>query len=292
MSQAMKNVIITGSSNGFGFLAAKAFAEKGYKVWATMRNSNTKNLGSKQVLESFSKNIKVAEMDVADDASVKICIDAIATEDGHIDVLINNAGIMYIGITEAYSLEQAHEQMNINYYGVIRVTQAVLPFMRKAESGLIINNTSIAGRLSYPYLGTYCATKFAVEGYTQSLRYELAPFGIDVSIVEPGPFGTNLINSISPEARKDVLREYGELKDVPQNMLKFFKEFFETAEAPDPQLVIDQYLQLAEANKGDRPTRLIAGIDHGAKQINELTQPIQDNLLKELQLDFLLATKV
>lgn len=287
----MKNIIITGSSNGFGFLSAKAFADKGYKVWATMRNAQSKNSDKKQQLEKHSNKIKVAEMDVADSGSVTTCIDAIVKEDGRVDVLINNAGIMNIGITEAHSIEQAQELMNVNYYGVMRATQAVLPIMRQAGDGLIINTTSTAGRVSYPYFGTYCATKFAVEGYTQSLRYELAPMGVDVSLVEPGPFGTNLIHSISPEARKDILEQYGDLKDVPQKMLQFFKEFFKTPEAPDPQLVVDRYLQLAEAKKGDRPTRLHAGIGHGVPQINELTQPIQDNLIKELQLDFLLTTK-
>jgi len=141
----MKNVIITGSSSGFGLLAAKSFAMSGYKVWATMRNTNSKNAQHKEELESFSENIKVSEMDVGNDDSVTSCIEAILAEDGKIDVLINNAGIMYVGITESYSIDQAHQQMNINFYGIIRTSQAVLPAMRKAGKGLIINCTPQRG---------------------------------------------------------------------------------------------------------------------------------------------------
>ena len=219
-------------------------------------------------------------------------MDHIIAEDAKVDVLINNAGIMYIGHTEAFSVAQAEEQMNVNYYGVIRTTQAVLPYMRKAGSGLIINTSSTAGRVSYPYLGTYGATKFALEGYSQSLRYEMAPHGVDIVIVEPGPFPTNLVHSIRPEARPEVLEEYGARSDVPSNMLKFFVEFFKSNAAPDNQLVVKEYLALADAKPGQRPTRTQVGIGHGVGEINQLTQPIQDNLLRELNLDSVLKAGI
>ncbi|MBI1397218.1 MAG: SDR family NAD(P)-dependent oxidoreductase [Betaproteobacteria bacterium] len=285
----MKNVVITGSSSGFGFLAAKAFAEKGYAVWATMRNADSTNSSRKRELEDASKNIRVIEMDVAQDASVATAIGHVIAEDGKVDVLINNAGIMYIGHTEAYGVSQVHEQMNVNLYGAIRTMQAVLPSMRKAGSGLIINTSSTAGRVAYPYFGTYGATKFALEAYSQSLHYEMAPYGVEVVVVEPGPFPTNLIDSIRPEARKDVTEEYGPLKDVPSNMLKFFVEFFRSDAAPDNQLVANAYLALADAKQGTRPMRTQVGIDHGVREINRLTQPIQDSLLKELNLDTVLT---
>jgi NAD(P)-dependent dehydrogenase (short-subunit alcohol dehydrogenase family) len=135
--------------------------------------------------------------------------------DGPVDILINNAGIMYIGMTEAYSVAQAAEQMDTNYFGAIRAMQAVLPSMRAAGSGLIINTSSIAGRVSVPFFGTYCATKHALEAYSQSLRYEVAPFGIDVALVEPGPFPSNLLAAGKPPARADVLASYGDLGQVP-----------------------------------------------------------------------------
>ena len=135
----MKNIIITGSSSGFGLKAAKDFADKGYKVFATMRNPSGKNASKKAELEGHSAHITVVDMDVTDDASVQQAIGGIIAVEGKVDVLINNAGIMFLGITEAFSVDQAHEQMNANYYSAIRTMQAVLPAMRKAGSGLIIN---------------------------------------------------------------------------------------------------------------------------------------------------------
>lgn len=288
----MKNVIITGSSSGFGLKAAKDFADKGFKVFATMRNPDGKNGSVKAELEGHSAHIKVVDMDVTDDSSVNSAIGCIIAEEGKVDILINNAGIMYVGVTEAYSVEQAHQQMNTNYYGIIRVTQAVLPAMRKAGKGLIINTTSVAGRVSWPFFGTYNASKFAVEGYSQALKYEIAPKGIEVVLVEPGPFGTGLIGSIQPEEHSEVLAEYSELNKIKTGMIQQFDQFLNTPGAPHPQLVVDAYLNLAEMEQGTRPTRTVVGLDYGALEMNELTQPVQDEVLKSLQLEFMLETKV
>lgn len=158
----MKSVVITGTSSVFGFKAAKDFADKGYKVFAAMRNSTTKNIKQRDELTSYSELIKVIELDVTSDESVTLAINQVLTTENKIDILINNAGIMHFGITEAYSIEQAHDLMNTNYYGMIRVTQAVLPNMQKMGKGLIINTSSIAGRLSMPFFATYNASKFAI----------------------------------------------------------------------------------------------------------------------------------
>jgi NAD(P)-dependent dehydrogenase (short-subunit alcohol dehydrogenase family) len=285
----MKNIIITGSSNGFGLKAAKDFADKGNKVYATMRNPNGKNANAKADLESHSTNIKVVDMDVTDEASVKEAMATILAEAGSVDVLINNAGIMYLGITEAFSVEQAKFQMETNYFGAIRVMQAVLPNMRKSGAGLIINTSSLVGRMSPPFFGTYTATKHALEGYSQALRYEVSPFGIDIVLVEPGPFGTGLLASGQAPAHSDVLETYGELAGVPTAMGENFAQMLQSEDAPDPQWVVDAYLKLAEMPTGKRPTRTVVGITWGVDEINELTQSIQDRVLKEMQLDTVLG---
>jgi NAD(P)-dependent dehydrogenase (short-subunit alcohol dehydrogenase family) len=285
----MKNIIITGSSNGFGLKAAKDFADKGNKVYATMRNPNGKNANAKADLESHSTNIKVVDMDVTDEASVKEAMATILAEAGSVDVLINNAGIMYLGITEAFSVEQAKFQMETNYFGAIRVMQAVLPSMRKAGSGLIINTSSLVGRMSPPFFGTYTATKHALEGYTQALRYEVSPFGVDVVMVEPGPFGTGLLASGQAPANSEVLETYGELAGVPIAMGENFAQMLQSEDAPDPQWVVDAYLKLAELPFGSRPTRTVVGITWGVDEINQLTQPIQDRVLQEMQLESVLG---
>lgn len=285
----MKNIIITGSSNGFGLKAAKDFADKGNKVFATMRNPNGKNANAKAELESHSTHIKVVDMDVTNDASVKEAMSTILSEAGNIDVLINNAGIMYLGITEAFSVEQAKFQMETNYFGAIRVMQAVLPTMRKAASGLIINTSSLVGRMSPPFFGTYTATKHALEGYSQALRYEVSPFGVDIVLVEPGPFGTGLLASGQAPAHYEVLETYGELAAVPSAMGENFAQMLQSENAPDPQWVVDAYLKLTEQPFGSRPTRTVVGITWGTDEINSLTQPIQDNILKEMQLEEVLG---
>lgn len=283
-----KTVVITGASSGFGEGAVRAFAHRGYRVWGTMRDAAGRNAGRKAALEAISDQISVIDMDVRDDASVADGFARILAE-GPVDTLINNAGIMYIGMTEAYSVAQAHEQMDTNYFGAIRAMQAVLPAMRAAGAGLIINTSSIAGRVAVPFFGTYCATKHALEAYSQSLRYEVAPFGIDIALVEPGPFGTNLLAAGKPPAHEHVLAGYGDLRDVPTSMIEEFTRMLQSDDAPDPQLVVDAYLQLADTPAGERPTRTVVGITWGVDEINAYTQPRQDGLLKEMQLDAVLG---
>ena len=280
----MKNVVITGSSNGFGESAAKIMADSGYRVWATMRESTQRNAQKKEALESYSDKITVVEMDVTEDESVRDAFSIILQEIEKVDVLINNAGIMYTGITEAFSVEQAHTQMNTNYYGAIRATQAVLPGMRKAGNGLIINVSSIAGRIAVPYFGTYCATKFALEAYSQSLRYEVAPCGVDITLVEPGPFSTGLFAAIKQPERSDVIDSYGELKNVPDTLFAGFGEMLKNGEFPDPKLVVDAYLSLAESEPSTRPMRTQVGVSWGVDELNRMSQPIQDNILEGLQI--------
>ncbi|MEL6659874.1 MAG: SDR family oxidoreductase [Bacteroidota bacterium] len=290
----MKNVIITGSSSGFGLLAAKTIAQNGHKVWASMRNTNGKNAERKAELEKLATAenlpLKVLELDVTSDASVQEAINTVVQEDGKIDVLINNAGVMFVGITEAYGMEQIKTQMDVNFYGAVRTIKAALPHMRSAGDGLIINTSSLAGRLSFPYFGVYNASKFALEGYSHALRFELAPFGVEVSIVEPGPFGTNLLYSGPKETDSSVLDSYQDFKEVPAAMLKNFEGFFSTEDAPNPQIVADDYLRLINNPKGQRPARVVSGIDYGVIQYNNAVQPIEESLIKDvLQMPHLLG---
>ncbi|MCL4797693.1 MAG: SDR family oxidoreductase [Bryobacteraceae bacterium] len=287
MKQA-KRVVITGASSGFGEGAVKAFADQGYRVWGTMRDAEGRNAGKKTALEAYSNRVSIIDMDVTDDASVTAGFTRVLSE-GPVDVLINNAGVMYLGITEAFSIAQAKEQMETNYYGAIRTMQAVLPAMRAAGSGLIINCSSLVGQISPPFFSTYSATKHALEGYTQGLRYEVSPFGIDVAIVESGPFGTGLLASGQAPERSEVLASYGELAGVPAAMGAHFATFLQSEAAPQPQLVVDAYVALADMPAGKRPTRTVVGITWGVDEMNAAKQPIQDRVLKEMQLESVLG---
>lgn len=292
----MKNVVITGSSSGFGYLTTLLLAREGYKVWATMRNVETKNAPKKEELLAIAKNedlnISVLELDVTKDASVTKAIQMVIDEDGRIDHLVNNAGYMFVGITEAYSIAQAKDQFETNFFGILRMVKAVAPYMRRQREGFIVNVTSIAGRLTFPYFGIYCASKHAVEAYSQALRYELAPFGIEVSLIEPGPYGTNLLYSGPKEADQTVFNEYGDQKNEPHAMLKNFEGFFGSQDAPDPQQVADDIAALIEAPRGARKERVVSGVGYGTRDYNEKVGPIQESVVKDaLQMSHLLELK-
>ncbi|MCT7357840.1 SDR family oxidoreductase [Thalassolituus pacificus] len=289
MSEAKRNIVITGSSSGFGQKSVKDFADRGYQVFATMRGPEGKNSAVKAELEAYSDSIHVVDMDVTNDESVKNAIASVLAKAGKIDVLLNNAGVMYLGITEAFSIAQAREQMETNYYGAMRTIQAVLPVMRDAKSGLIINTSSMVGQISAPYFSTYAATKHALEGYLQGLRYEVAPFGIDVAIVQPGPFPTGLSASGQQPSRTDILDSYGEWANIPAAMFEEFGKFMQSDQAPNPQMVVDAYLDLADMPAGKRPTRTPVGLVWGVDEINAAKQPIQDRVLTEMQLDKVLG---
>jgi len=288
MKNTKKTIVITGVSSGFGEESVRAFADRGYRVWGTMRDVNGRNANKKAALESHSPNISIIDVNVADDKSVENGFQKILSE-GPVDILINNAGIMYLGITEAFSIAQAHEQMETNYYGAVRTMQAVLPGMRKAKSGLIINTSSLVGQISPPFFATYSATKHALEGYSQGLRYEVSPFGIDVALIEPGPFGTGLLAAGQAPSRSDIIASYGDLAGVPSAMGSHFAEFLKSDAAPKPKLVVDAYLALAEMPFGKRPTRTVVGITWGVDEMNSAKQPIQDRVLKEMQLEKILG---
>ncbi len=144
-------------------------------------------------------------------------------------------------------------------------------------------------RISPPFFGTYTATKHALEGYSQALCYEVSPFGVDIAMVEPGPFGTGLLVSGQVPAHSEVLETYGALAGVSSAMGESFAQMLFSEGAPDPQWVVDSYLKLAETPFGSRPTRTIVGITWDVDEINALTQPIQDSVLKEMQLDAVLG---
>lgn len=176
-----KTVFITGASSGFGREAVRLFSEKGWNVVATMRSPEP--LAFPGVL--------VTRLDVTDKASIDAAVEAGIREFGRIDVLVNNAGFGTLGALEAASGEVIRRQFDVNFFGLIEVTKAVLPGMRAQGSGVIINVSSVGGRVTFPFCSLYHATKFAVEGLTESLQYELNPLGIRMKIVEPGGYKTD-----------------------------------------------------------------------------------------------------
>ncbi len=195
MQSNQKVAVVTGTSSGIGHETSLALARSGFLTYATMRNLN-KSENIKSVATKENLPIHINQLDVTDDISIKNAVQAILSEVGRIDVLVNNAGYALNGAFEDLTMDEIKAQFETNLFGVIRTTQAILPIMRKQVFGIIVNMSSGAGRLGYPGGSVYVSTKFAVEGLSESMAYELEPFGIKVILVEPGVIRTNFANAM------------------------------------------------------------------------------------------------
>jgi NAD(P)-dependent dehydrogenase (short-subunit alcohol dehydrogenase family) len=190
-----KVAVVTGSSSGIGFETSLLLSRNQFKTYATMRNLNKTLVFDTALKEKIP--LTVFQLDVNDESSVTNAIDSILKENGRIDVLVNNAGYSVFGSLEELSIEEIKEEFETNFFGAVRVTKAVLPLMRKQSSGTIINVSSIGGKVGLlPFFTAYHASKFALEGYTESLRQELNEFGINVILIEPGAVGTNFMDNM------------------------------------------------------------------------------------------------
>ena len=187
---SQKVAIVTGSSTGIGYETALLLARNGFRTYATMRNLEK----AKAILDVAKKEkleLHTVKLDVTDEKSVNDAIKTIKSDAGRIDVLVNNAGYGLAGSLEDLSISEIKDQYDTNVFGLIRTTQAVLSTMREQKSGIIVNISSIGGKMGMPLLSPYIGTKFAVEGLSESIAYELEPFGIKVVLIEPGAIKTN-----------------------------------------------------------------------------------------------------
>lgn len=225
-----KVAVVTGSSTGIGYEISLALARNGFLTYATMRNLN-KSENIKSVATKENLPIQIKQLDVTDDVSVTNAIQAISSEAGRIDVLVNNAGYGLNGAFEDLAMDEIKVQYETNVFGLIRTTQAVLPTMRKQKSGTIVNISSGAGRFGFPSGSAYVSTKFAVEGLSESMSYELEPFGIRVVIVEPGVIRTNFGDGlVVAKKSQDPNSPYSQMM---RKMATGFEEMMKNASSPD-----------------------------------------------------------
>lgn len=208
-----KVAIVTGSSSGIGYATSLMLARKGFYTYASARNIN-KSASLESIANAESLPLKLIQLDVTDDSSVKDALEKVVLEKGRIDVLVNNAGYGLFGAFEDLSLDEIKAQFETNFFGVIRVTQHVLPIMRTPQNGggVIVNVSSINGLIAFPVISAYVGTKFAIEGLSESIAYELEPFGIKVILIEPGPIGSNFMKgSVLPKRALNPQSPYSEL---------------------------------------------------------------------------------
>lgn len=281
----MKKILITGCSSGFGFDTSKHLAKKGHHVYATMRNINGKNAESAAALSDYASanelKIEVLEMDVSSDESVAAAAKQLPT----IDVLINNAGMGFLGPLEAFTSTQVLDQLDLNIVGTVRVGNAVLPGMRAQKSGLIIQVSSVMGRTGTPSGAVYSASKWGLEGLSESWRYELAPLGIDVVIVEPGPFSTNFLGNVIGSAKEEVMKAYVHLKEFNDVMVTQIQDTYNDPDLPtDPMIVVQDFEKLIDMEPGTRPMRTISGLDWGVQALNDATEPFRKAGLEAMNL--------
>jgi len=286
-----RTIVITGCSTGFGREAAERLARAGDRVYATMRGVDGKNRTVAEELRGLVQaegiDLRVLELDVTSDASVAAAAETVLAESGTPDVLVNNAGQMFVGLAEAFTTAEIARQLDVNLLGVHRMLRAFLPAMRTSRSGLVINLSSIAGRLAAPFNAISHASKWALEGYSLGLRGELASSGVDVVVVEPGPFTTQLfLQAPRPEDEEGRAGTYpGSVADAVAKIQGAFDEIFADPEAPtDPSLVVDAIVDLIEAAPGTRPFRTVVGVDMGVRERNELIAPHDAGLLEAMGL--------
>lgn len=282
MTQAQGTIVVTGASSGFGRDTAQLFAQSGWRVFGTIRDSRGRHAGARAELER--DGITVVDLEVTDQASV----DRAAAEilgAGPVDVLVNNAGAAYFGPVEAFTPELIERQFDVNVFGPMRVSRAFLPGMRDRRHGLVVYVSSVVGRFTMPLGGVYASSKWALEALAEASSYELAPFNVDVAIVQPGAFGTNISNSrVGP----DDLAVAAAYTDANAVGAKVFAALGEAAAARDSRDVAKTILSLAQQPAGTRARRTPVPHDEGIVAFNAAVEPIQRGFIRAFDPDALL----
>ena len=216
--------LITGCSSGIGYETALMLARNGYHTFATMRNTK-KSDSLEEIIRKERLDLNIRELDINDNTSIENTINCIKREANRIDVLINNAGYGLVGFFEDLTLDEIRNQFETNFFGVLNITKKIIPIMRLQKSGTIINVSSGAGQVGFPGISAYVSTKFAIEGFSESLMYELFPYGIKVVIIEPGVIKTNFFrNCIVSEHSMKKSSPYSRSLDKFQKNVELMQE--------------------------------------------------------------------
>src|SRR5260221_12375156 len=277
-----KTVLITGASTGFGRDTAETLTREGHRVFASFRDIAGRNKSHADAL--WAKDIEVVELNVINNSSVESAVGNVLSQAGRIDVLINNARIASAGVSEAFTPEQIRDLFEVNVFGVQRVLRAVLPTLRKQRDGLVINIGSILGRVTFPFFGLYGASKYAVEALTDSYRYELSQLGVDVVLVQPSAYPTNMYASAQQPDDNARSEAYGEIGAIPGKMFGTFQEIFHSKNDPNPHDVPEAIAKLVGQTTGTRAARVVLGEPYGSDVVNLSVEPVQARVIDGLGL--------
>jgi NAD(P)-dependent dehydrogenase (short-subunit alcohol dehydrogenase family) len=273
-------ILVTGASTGFGRLFTETLARNGHTVFATMRDPAGKNAKNAAEIEALAKKeslpIHILELDVTKDDSVDKALRAVIDKSGRIDVVINNAGFVIAGLTESITIEQAQRQFDTNFFGCVRVNRAAVPHMRKQRSGLILHISSGAGRIVFPTFAFYCATKFALEAFSEAYNYELAGQGIESVSIQPGAYQTAVFGNVQTGEDKSRAENYGAAGQLFDRISAGLN-----AAAGNAQEVADAVLSVIETPAGQRKLHYrVSPQDIGVDAINDLCEKTQANVLQ------------
>ncbi len=268
-TQAPKRILVTGASGAVGYATCDILAARGHRVAGTMRSRYGRNAGRADALEALG--VTVVEMDVTTETSVGEGVAATVDALEGLDTVFNNAGIGSYGVQELFSAEEMHRVFDVNVHGVQRVMRAVLPHLRRQGAGTIAYTSSLIGRISVPFYATYCASKWALEAIAQAYRAELARFGIDSFIVEPGALPTPFLDGMfTPSEKSD---DYAPEAAALEPSLKGMIEFLKSNPEQTPEMVAEVVADLLDKPHGERPFRVVAdrtGMGDAIAGYNEL----------------------
>lgn len=269
----MSIVLITGASTGIGRLTAQTLAAAGHSVYASMRDPEGRNAKAAAQLIAYGENqsgdLRVVELDVTSQASADTAVKRIVDEAGGLDVVVQNAGHLYVGYVEAFTDDDLTHLLDINTVGAHRVNRAALPFLRKQRSGTLVWVGSTIPVTTPPFLGPYVASKAAFDSLAIVTSYEVSQFGIETTIIMPGaiPQGTNHFGGASPASDTEVAAEYVELDPLVARTYAAHDGLFEPGATADPQEVADEIARVLSLAYGKKPLRSVvdaahAGVDH------------------------------
>ena len=294
---SQQSILVTGCSSGFGRCISQTLARRGHKVWATMRQTAGKNAAAAQSLQSWAQTehlaLQVIELDVCDDASVEAALQMAIASDGVPDVVVNNAGVMAIGLSEALTVAQIQRMYDVNVMGALRVNQAVLPHWRARSSGYVIYMSSIGATLVYPFMGIYGATKSALNALAETMHYEVYRLGIDTTIVQAGAYATKLPEHVQTASRPQMTESYGMAGAIAQGFVSNFATVLAPGVAGNPQQVADLIADLVARPAGQRP--LYQEVGSGTEAVaglNEAHLGIQRQVLSGMGMEALLNRQV
>jgi NAD(P)-dependent dehydrogenase (short-subunit alcohol dehydrogenase family) len=290
-------VLITGAATGMGALASRSLAARGHTVYASMRDPDGANAKRAAALrDGVDGEIRPLELDVLDDASVDAAVGRVIERSGRLDVLVNNAGHMYYGITEAFTPDELMSSYATNCAGAHRVTRAVLPHLRRQRGGLLLWVGSGSTRAIPPYLGPYSIAKAAFDALAESFAWDVESLGVDTTIIHPGIF-TEGTSHFADAARPGDAARASEYDGTParrhlDSMLQDTERLFTDGRSPDPQIVADEIVRIVELPAGQRPRRTVAdGSDYGAEIINGAAEELRIRLARRMHITSLLGSE-